>query len=343
MTLFLQQPPRYAVSSRWRLTLAKLLPTLLLALILTLRPMYVALDDLNYVNYFSGEYWRVIDTGNYWLALIEEPIWLAYTSVLGAILDPEIAVRVTIFVSVCLFFFSLNRLAPQAYLFIFLAFLICDQLAVQLYFNQIRQGLALSLFLLVLALTNSPAARFGGTLVASLVHTAFLAVAPVVLIARLVKHPMYRLAIGSLVAIGLLILAQTVAPNIEWGRREAIYEFGRKFNFNYYIFILVEFAPIFILTGVFRHGGWKDDLYYVTLVYFILAFGVTLINEVGGRLMYFSTAFVVVLIGINFRFKQGKIAAIYWLVLSLFYVLYEGTKLADYDSWSGRWSLILGL
>lgn len=343
MRLLLGRPLRYAQSSRRPLALAKLLTTLLLALILALRPMYVALDDLNYVNYFSGEYWHVIDTEIDWLALIEEPVWLAYTRVLGAILDPEIALRVTIFFSVCLLFFSLNRLSPKAGIIIFVSFVVCHELAVQLYFNQIRQGLALSLLLLVFASINSPAIRFGGVVIVSLIHTSVLAVAPAVLVMRLVKRPMYRFAIAGLVVIGLVILVGAVVPNFYLGRREDLYEFGGRFTPNYYIFILAKFAPVFVLTGVLRRDGWKDDWYFVALIYFIFALGITLVSEVGGRLMYFSTAFVVALLCVNWRYEVGKIAAVYWLALSLFSALYEGTKLDTYDSWIGRWSLILGL
>lgn len=142
----------------------------LLAAVLALRPMYVALDDYSYIDYFSHSFQYIEFSVRFFM---DEPLWLFYSASIGEVLGPENALRLTLFLSVWFFFAAFSNIKNKNLIFLIFFFVICQEMAVQLYFNQIRQGVALSIFLFV-------ALRFGrpifAALLATTIHTSFLVV-----------------------------------------------------------------------------------------------------------------------------------------------------------------------
>lgn len=342
MKSFVEQSIRHGISFFNTTASVKTLIIITLAFILSSREMYVALDDHNYLAYFSGGNIEGFFGDSWWSTVIDEPLWKGYTNLLGAILEPEIALRVTIFFSVYAFLFALNRFSPEAFGFFIFSFLICHELAVQLYFNQLRQGFAISLGLLVLSLANTSLLRMGGILGAALIHTSMLTVLPVLFIIQWVKRGSYRLIFVCFAVGFIFLMMRDGLQNIDLGRRSDDYDFAGVLNLNFYIFTAIKYVPIFVLIALSRADGWRNYWYCFSLIYFFIAIGMTFLSEAGGRLTYMSTVFVIILISTNWKFKYGKIVAIYFLAVSLFFSILEGTKLSDYDAWSGRWSLILG-
>src|SRR5271166_2545930 len=112
--------------------------------ILAIRKLYIAPDDLGYIVYFSNENsWleQLLNASDWWLTIIEEPLWNIYTITIGMTIGAEEAFRVTIFLGAFLFLYCSAKLSGSwsttALLFVF-----STPLAPQMYFNQVRQGIA---------------------------------------------------------------------------------------------------------------------------------------------------------------------------------------------------------
>jgi hypothetical protein len=144
----------------------------IISLVLGLRSLYIAPDDESYLAYFEGiKFPTIFD--NLWLFLIEEPLWTLYTSWLGSVIGSENSIRFTIIISSLTFLISSTKLTRGAWLFILLIFILDSHLATEMYYNQIRQGIALSvfLFLIVYKIDIRLAAGLAATL-----HSSFLIV-----------------------------------------------------------------------------------------------------------------------------------------------------------------------
>jgi hypothetical protein len=75
-----------------------------ISLILATRNIYIAIDDENYINYFSSTDYGFSDLfslkiDNWWNFLLDEPLWRRYSAIMGQILNAESALKVTIFFS----------------------------------------------------------------------------------------------------------------------------------------------------------------------------------------------------------------------------------------------------
>ncbi|WP_170007319.1 EpsG family protein [Bacillus fonticola] len=118
---------------------------------LSLREIPTVIDDYNYLNYVSnGGLILFSNITNFSFYIVSEPLWLFINYLLGLLFEPVLAVRVIIFVSVFITLFALGKMTQYSLISVFF-FVIIDQL-VKNNIVHLRQGLALSVFLLGLSL-----------------------------------------------------------------------------------------------------------------------------------------------------------------------------------------------
>lgn len=310
---------------------------ILMALLLSTREIPLAADDNNYLDYFSYGY-----LDNFLnLSVINEPLWRAYSSIIGSVFGDENSLRITIFLGVFLFLDALATVNSKAFLFVFLVFLVSSDLAVQLYFNQIRQGFALAIFLLIAVRFSMP---IRGAIVAALFHTSFVVVVVSSLLVWIFRKKPLFIAIAILTAILCLIIFDKYIFSIEsLGRRSETYDFVGKLNIKYYIYVIFQYVPIVFLLKQVSTASWRSSYFLHAVFYLFASIIMSIVYEAGGRLMYFVPVFFSILIADNFREQNARFAG-YWLVVTLFAsALYMTQKVESVDSWVGRWSSIIGL
>lgn len=332
--------PTARALSKWLEGLAAGIVFVALALVLASRALYTAPDDVNYIAYFEGTYWTQL-TNSWWIYPVEEPLWSLYATSVGNVFGPESALRATIFLSALGFLYASNRLSRGAWLLVVLLFVVDEVLATQMYYNQIRQGVALSVFLLVAVLGGG---LLWAALVATVVHSSFFVLLVSVLAALLVrKDYLIFLFILPATLVGVL-LAQSFLDDFDLGRRAATYEFAGALNMNYYVVALLQYG---LTLSLVRPASGNDDSeqiwYRVTVIFTILALSITMIHEAGARLMYISNALVLILLGQNLWRWRAVLATLFWIVALVFHQLNAAFKLSfgDEDTGIGRWWLIL--
>ena len=302
-----------------------------ISLLLAARPMYTAIDDQNYVAYFAhGSSEAFTD---WWSYVLSEPLWLKYCDFMGNFFDSVSALRITIFLSSLMFLIACNKLTRGEWIFVLCAFIIDNTLATQMYYNQIRQGLALSVFLMFVAWDISPVL---GAIVASAIHTSFISVIPCALAVTCTKRT-YTVLPGILLITYYL---KGVLGSIDFGKR-AMYTLGGALNFKFYLNILAPYGITFYLLR--NQQDKRQKFWYRFALFFVtFAFSLSLIHEAASRLIYFTNAFVLILIGLDIKSKKAKICAVIWFLILLEAIVLEGYKTGfDSNSWYGRWELIL--
>jgi hypothetical protein len=322
-----------------------LILSITISLILARRDMYIAIDDENYIAYFSVIYEGFSNLiGNlkedWWNFLLNEPLWLWYSSSMGKIFDAESALRITIFFSSLMFMAASGCLTRGAWLFIFFWFVINSSLATQMYFNQIRQGLALSIFLTIITIGLSP---FWGAAVASLVHSSFLFVFTCLLISLIIRKFNISWIITLIAIILSTYLFKSIAPDIDLGRRSA-YEFKSERTIYYYLATVLPYG--LVLVGFFGRKYFYDEKQifwlYLTSVYFLFTTCLTFIHEEAGRMVSLYHAFLMIVIGLNLESKRVKIIALSFLLFILAGNINEARKDSNAnDTFFDRWSSIL--
>ena len=142
---------------------------LLVALFLAAREIPTQLDDVNYINYvhFSGQIiaQNIKDIS---FIVVDEPLWLVINFLLGIIIDPIMAVRIIIFVSVFLILFALGKYTNYSLLSI-IFYLLIEQI-VKNNILHLRQGLAIAVFIFAFSLKG----KWKNLMFLSpLIHTSF--------------------------------------------------------------------------------------------------------------------------------------------------------------------------
>lgn len=315
------------------LPLVNILLTLLflgLAVILATRGLDIAKDDEKYLNHFYFAKYAEID--NFLIYLIEEPLWKLYTSSITLILNPEDAFRFTIFISSALFLFSVNRVNIRLFLIIAVVFILHQDFATQMYFNQLRQGLAFSLFVFLTVYSRKPVV---GAFLATLIHTSFIF--PLMLIILILKvHSIKWIIIYALLGIVVLYLCVDLLGQLDLGRRTSSYSFEGKFTINFYISTFVRYVPLLYLIQFYGDKSKYSFWYKLALSSFIIIVPFTLFYNAAGRLMYYVSAFFLLMILEQHKSLGGKMGLIYYLLFIIIDLLFfESSVISD-------WQLILG-
>lgn len=312
-----------------------------MALLLSVRSLYIAWDDENYIAQFEGGASEEVAWHDLiaWPALLDEPLWKLYAAQVGEIAGPEGALRLTIFLSVLIFLYSATKIGRGAWLFILFFFVLSDVMAVQMYFNQIRQGLALSVFLLTIVAGGG---LILAALLASAIHTSFLFVLPCAFIAILAREKRYAIPLGLIATVILSALLNQFLGDLDFGRRSGLYEPTGALNANYYIATLPQLSVVFYLARP-RVGDRDDELwFYLALMAAVSALSLTFIHEAAARLMYIVHALIAIVLARNLLTRRGIIAAGWWLTTIIAIQMQQGLNMGfNEETWLGRWILIL--
>lgn len=335
----------------------------LTALVLARRSLFIALDDYNYYVQFSydSDWYRKVADGkvaegfeDWWLMILDETLWNIYSAAAGAIFGPEYAIRLTLFISAFAFLVASAKLAGGWGVTTFL-FLFHPNMASQIYFNQIRQGVAVSLFLVI-----SGFARLGkvstGMLIASgvaaLVHSSFLALFAATTFYKIgtVATNMMRIVLALAGVLAIVVLSQhiDIVELVDTGRRKGIYAMSGALNANFYIVFISAYASIFFLLIPARKAGLSEwtgtsDWYYLTLIFCVIAIGFTFVHQAGARLLYNLDAMLAILLAMNFRGQRGYNAFAIWCCALLITITstHLRSTAASQESSLTRWELIL--
>jgi len=310
-----------------------------ISLVLAGRTLGTAPDDISYINYFKGS--RTVVSTTWMSYALNEILWSPYATLLGRYFDGETAYRITIFVSAFIFLFASSILSRGAWVFISLVFLIDVMFATQMYYNQIRQGVALSAFFMMIVIGLS---YFLASIVTIGLHTGFIVVIPCTLAATLFKRSNILL-ITAILAIVLCIgvfKINYIQDNIDMLKRISRYATTGKLNTYFYMFAVIQYGLIFVLLLDKNPDDQQKFWFNFSFFFFAATMVISFINEAGGRLFYFLNGFVMILIGLNLKRLQGKISALVWLIFLIGIGLNESSKGGfGPDTWVGRWLLIL--
>jgi hypothetical protein len=315
-----------------------------ISLLLATRNMHIAPDDESYLNYFSSFFNNPLADlkDDWWNFTLNEPLWRLYASGMGDLFTAESGFRITLFFSSLLFLLASGRLTHGAWLFIFFTFALDNAFATEMYLNQIRQGVALSVFLTIITSGVNPML---GALVASFVHSSFLTVIPCFLLSWAIVKLNVHWFIGVILILASAFLLYRVMPNIDMGRRSD-YEAAAKLNMNHHIIAIVQYGSV--LLFFFRQKDFFDDKQqvwlYLSFFYFILVTCLTLFHEAAGRLILIENAFMMILIGMHFKSKGTKLVALFWLLTIFANDLNEAQKATNVtNNIFYKWSKILDL
>lgn len=338
-------PARQSLFGLSRTTPLAVLLMVGISLVLAGRTFYTSPDDASYIAYFEGERFDIFTHLSYWFYLLEEPLWSSYAAFMGGIFGAETALRITIFLSSLMFLVASNRLALSsklaqgAWIFILLAFMLDATLATQMYYNQIRQGFAVSVFLMMVAGGLSP---FLGAVVASTIHTSFIIVIPCTIAAVVVKRSNIRLVAVLFAIVLVAYFISNLLGDIDIGRRTTAYETEGKVNILFYALVILQYGLAFYLLKNKKSDHQQEFWYRFSLIFFVVAMGLSLIHEAGGRLFYIANTLVMILIASNLKRSQARIGAVAWLLFLFIIVINESRKGSfGPDTWFGRWWLIL--
>lgn len=316
---------------------------LLISLLLASRSLHVAPDDSSYLDHFSGD----IYVGNGWLEyIIEEPLWAIYTIGLGNFFGPEWALRLTIFLSCFIFLNSSFKLmGDRSLLFLILIFVFSSQLATQLYFNQIRQGVALTIF--IFGFSYGFKKGIIASLIASMVHTSLLIVfAGMFIVRQTKKNKVWKLffAVALLFCVfippGFLDVRQYY--ELIAGRRFGVHSLEQALNLNFFILWPPVYYGALLVMKKFMVSNedrlfWRFNIVFVTSV-----LGLSFFFEAAGRVLYFVYIFIPIVIARGFPRLIPTYLAGFWVLIIVAYNTYEYFKEPEVvNSLFGRWGLIL--
>lgn len=305
------------------------------------RQMFVSPDDANYITTFSLSVPLPLD-----VFLLSEPIWNIYVEFVGSLMDPEQAFRVTIFLANFLFLCFGLAVAKWRFFYVVTVYVFSLYLATLFYFIQIRVGLAIGLFLALVALRVKP--LLAGLICAG-VHSSFIVVSLSAAFATVFRRSRSgRVAGVSALAILVVLVvvfrdAQDLMSTIDLGRRSAAYVSEGISNVNFYIVSILTFifsAPY--LRSWLSRGDCERPLTSVFLVFFALSMMVSLVHEAGTRLVAMANIFMILnlasgpLIGVSRFFASSTVLFQVLLVVNEFFKGDFGV-----DSWFFRWLAII--
>ena len=232
------------------------------------------LDNDNYLAYFSNveqldRFWgRILNSesiqNSVALFFTEEALWLIYASLMGEIFGSDISVLLTIGLLNSLIFYSLW--SSGAGFFGIVLWVILPVCMSILGFYQIRQGLAIAVFLYIYLCRGR---LLLGALVAALIHTTFIV--PLVLafllgIKKLAARPYLFLLIISALFIAVCYVANSLFVDFA-GRRAEAYDVSEGAgSFNFIIVVLMTLVPSVYLVYV-RRASVEYNVYLGSLMH----------------------------------------------------------------------------
>jgi hypothetical protein len=249
------------------------------------------------------------------------------------------AMRATIFLSSFGLLWSANRLSKGAWAFILLVFIFSGPLAPELYFNQIRQGVGLTLFMVGLALGMRSGFVLAG--VAMAIHSSFIFAFLAMIVSVLTRRFSNRHIVALSVVTAIVAVSIKAYINLDafvdiLGRRGPGSAFERSLNLNFYIVSVPVFAVVMYAVREFKQTDYL--LWRLSWFLYCLTFIATFYHEAGGRLFYALCILYPILIARRFP-KRIQVYALFLIYVAAFSV-WGHMRYAEYDAFSS-WELIL--
>lgn len=280
-------------AGRTALKLFAILAWTTLIVFFSLRAVPTSLDDNNYMNYFNGiEVEQDVSgstLGQAYLYVTNEPAWRLYCYLMGSIFSAEDCVRITIAIS--LFLLAIAAFMGGRPLLFLAMYTLNSGLLLNLNYTQIRQGLALAVFLLAIRLCRSSKIS---AFLACLIHSSFI----LLLIAAFARGIKTRsqLLIAMLVgAAGGLVLVLHMSISGLLGRRTQYLAWSDSNNLNFWIGSIAFMIAAFLLAR--WYSSKRNDLHCQAELLDVSVFNTlgamlfsVFVAPVGGRFMLNSDA-----------------------------------------------------
>lgn len=263
-------------------------------------PRFGMIDQANYLQNFIEasdlRWFKSVSAAESWieyisLFLMEEILWVLWTTVLGFVLEPEIAVYVTVGVLNALVAFAMRDYRNPILALLLWISLPVGFAIIGMY--QIRQGLAFGVWLLVAISWRRPVI---GAVIASAFHSTFLVFVPISFVVTRKSMPVW---LRLFIVVGMCLLGAYVgqaAFEQLGGRRIDVYAFADEtFNLRFLISLLVYMTfPLLVLLRVFYRKVplWPGSMFdletysliylglitYLSVCYFLFPLGLYRVN-----------------------------------------------------------------
>ena len=167
-------------------------------------PFLQFLDRKNYLNYAEKSHTILAYYANNGLLemLVNEPLWLLVNVGLAQFFDPEIVVRVVIFLGAFFLSYSLIRVNPRNSIWLILFLLM--PLLLKNHITHLRQGLAMAVFYSGFFIKR-PFSRWALMIASSFIHASFFFILPIVLLSAIFKKLKFSVGIRFLVIVGFSV------------------------------------------------------------------------------------------------------------------------------------------
>ncbi|MDC3416602.1 EpsG family protein [Aquibacillus salsiterrae] len=187
-----------------------------------------ARDRLNYLTYADSS-WVIMQSylnDSILSFLTNEPLFLLINIILSSFLSPENIVKFIIFLSTVIVLYSLGKLTNYNF-FVLILFLLLPQI-VKNHVIHLRQGLALSIYLL--GLVNNQK-RYGSILkyLSVFIHSSFIFLILFEFLEKILKKIKFNFTVRILFSAVFLILFIQLIPNLALlfgDRRSLVYDFS---------------------------------------------------------------------------------------------------------------------
>lgn len=310
---------------------------ILIAYFMASRKIPVTYDDLNYLSYYS----RLPEDQSHsilswWL---NEPLWRYYAFLIGRLLEADFAYRLTIFLSVSgLFLSSITMKWHARWIFVVLFFII-ESNGSLLYSFAIRQGVALSVFLVLSRL------KMGVTLpaiIASMFHSAFLFCIPPAAMADIShsskisgKYVLVLILTVVVISFAAVPVIQNAIVSIDLGRRSSYQDIT---SMTPLFFVATFFINVIPMAMMFRINDKISTFMALNLTFSVIAIAA---NASFARVILTYTALFTVFLLYRLGSKTSWVALAMWVALSFSSVIIaDQSEMVSMDTWWGRWSLI---
>lgn len=211
--------PKWMSSNAWKLPVA-----MAIGLVFASLPIMEFMDRYDYIRYLRITDHIFSQYGSWVQVLSNEPLWLALTYSLGAVMPPEWGLRLIIFASSTTTFFVLLKLSPERWV---LPFLLATPFMATNYVVHLRQGTALAIFMAGMLVGGK--AKFAIWVLTPFVHSGFALVIAALLTWEALRTRFSSIRSAALAQTGIMALlgiAIPLAANLVGARQASLYQSG---------------------------------------------------------------------------------------------------------------------
>lgn len=243
-------------------------------------------DRDNYLNYLSTgvaiELAQANSSSSYYSIVFNEPLWLLISGGLALNFNAEISLRILIFFSSVMFFIGITRQfsthQKMDWLILFLLIILSPQI-LKNYIIHLRQGLAISVFLILIPRYARPGLLGTYPLaVAALIHSSFFILFAVsgllVILAKLKFSLQLRILVVTcgLTIVALLYNQVTGFLELRQASEDLLADKGSGAGFGFWLIILSFLAISEYQIRSFGNNKWLEFSVCSILLYLILYF-----------------------------------------------------------------------